>query len=388
VKRFIPLQLLALSAFLAAVLLPNPASSQKAAEESDEFFKSGKVLQLALELGPKETDSLRRDARRYVKATLKEGDKVVYKDVGVHLKGAAGSFRGIDDKPNVTVNMDKFAPGQRFHGMDKFHLTNSLQDPSYVAELICGELFRAVGVPASRVSHAVVSINGRPRGLFYIKEGYDKFFIRRHFEDNRGNFYDGGFLRDIDQPLQLIRTKEDVKDRADLKALIAAAGERDLKVRFEKMEKLLALDRFLSYLCMEVITCDWDSYPLNRNNYRIYHDPKSNKITFIPSGMDQMFGDTNSPVLPGFQGMIARALVETPEGRKRYLVRMEEIMTKVYNPDALVKRLDELQARLQPVLTAVNPGAGRDYPNQVNRLRQAVRQRQKSIEDQLKRLKK
>src|SRR5207248_3178096 len=222
-------------AFLVAVLLlPNPASSQKAAEESDEFFKSGKVLQLALEVGPKETDSLRRDARRYVKATLKEGDKVVYKDVGVHLKGAAGSFRG--------------------------------------------------------------------------------------------NFYDGGFLRDIDQPLQLIRTKEDVKDRADLKALIAAAGERDLKVRFEKMEKLLALDRFLSYLCMEVITCDWDSYPLNRNNYRIYHDPKSNKITFIPSEMYQMFGDTNSPVLPGFQGMIARGLVETPEGRKRYLARMEEIM--------------------------------------------------------------
>jgi spore coat protein CotH len=154
------------------------------------------------------------------------------------------------------------------------------------------------------------------------------------------------------------------------------------------MEKLLALDKFISYLCMEVITCDWDSYPLNRNNYRIYHEPKTNKITFIPSGMDQMFGDTNSPALPGFQGMIARALVETPEGRKRYLARMEEIMKTVYNPDALVKRLDELQARLQPVLTTINPGAGRDYPNQVNRLRQAVRQRQKSIEDQLKRLKK
>src|SRR5206468_1723491 len=80
----------------------------------------------------------RREPRKYVKATLKEGDKVVYKDVGVHLKGAAGSFRYIDDKPNVTVNMNKFGGTQLFHGMDKFHLTNSLQDPSYIEELICG----------------------------------------------------------------------------------------------------------------------------------------------------------------------------------------------------------------------------------------------------------
>src|SRR5438046_6795441 len=99
--------------------------------------------------------------------------------------------------------------------MDKLHLTNSLQDPSYLAELICGELFRAAGVPASRVSHATVTINGRKRGLYYIKEGYDKLFLKRYFGNRDGNFYDGGFLRDIDQPLQLIMGKNDVKDRAD-----------------------------------------------------------------------------------------------------------------------------------------------------------------------------
>jgi hypothetical protein len=54
-----------------------------------------------------------REQRKYVTATLKEGDKIVYKDVAVHLKGAAGSFRGIDDKASLTVNMDKLADGQR-----------------------------------------------------------------------------------------------------------------------------------------------------------------------------------------------------------------------------------------------------------------------------------
>ena len=53
-----------------------------------------------------------------------------------------------------------------------------------------------------------------------------------------------------------------------------------------------------------------------------------------------------------------------------------------------VKRLDELQARVQPVLASLDAGAGRDYPNQVNRLRNAVKQREKSIAEQLQRLKK
>ena len=60
----------------------------------------------------------------------------------------------------------------------------------------------------------------------------------------------------------------------------------------------------------------------------------------------------------------------------------------MYRPDVLLKRLDELQARVQPALAAIDAGAGRTYPNQVNRLRQAIPQRAKSIEEQLKRIKK
>lgn len=372
----------------SAVLFTAPAGAEKPADASDALFNDGKVLTLAVELGQKELDALRRNHRTYVPATLKEGDKVVGKDVGVHLKGAAGSFRGIDDKASLTINMDKFVPGQRFHGLDKFHLNNSLQDATYVQELICGELFREAGVPASRVAHAVVSINGKRRGLYYIKEGYDSSFLKRHFGNSDGNFYDGGFLRDLDQPLHLLSGKETTKAHADLKAVVAAARERDPSARYEKLDKVLDLDRFISFMVLEVIAWDWDGYPMNRNNYRLYHDPKRDKLIFLPSGMDQMFGDPNGSIRPNFQGMVARALFETMEGRDRYYARMAEVMKTVYHPDALRKRLDELEARVKPVLTSVDAGAGRDYPHHVNRLRDAVKQRARSVEEQLKKLKK
>jgi spore coat protein H len=393
-----------LAVLVAFGILPASARGQKPAAESDAYFKSAKIVHLELEIrtresaraasaiagnlinvGPFEMDELRRDPRKYVRCLLKEDGKVVATEVGVHIKGAAGSYRGIDDKACLTLNMDKFKKDQTFHGMDKFHLANSVQDPSYLSELMCGELFRAAGVPASRIHHVLLTINGRKRGLYYLKEGYDSFFLKRHFGNSEGNFYDGGFLREIDQPLQLVSTRNDVKNQADLKALLTAAREKPAE-RFAKLEKPLDMDKFLAYTVLEVIAWDWDGYPLNRNNYRIYHNPKTDKITFIPSGMDQMFGDTGGSILPGFQGFIARAVLETPEGKDRYFKKMADIMKNVYKTDEMIKRLDELEARVQPVLASVDAGAARDYKHHVNRLRQAFKARQKSVEDQLARL--
>jgi spore coat protein H len=370
----------------AAALATAPAAETSPAKQSDAFFAAKEVIHLSIDLDKKELDSLRREPRKYAKATLTEG-KEVYKDVGIHLKGAAGSYRGIDDKPGLTLNMDKFGGKKMFHGLDKWHLANSVQDPSYLSELICGELYRAAGVPASRVAHAVVTINGKKRGLYYLKEGYDKYFRKRHFDDPHGNLYDGGFLRDLDQQLQHLSGTADVKKHSDLAALMKACNEKKAD-RFKKMEKVLDVDKFVTFLCLQVMTWDWDGYPMNQNNYRVYHEPKKDKIIFIPSGMDQMWGEPRGTALPDFKGKVARALMETPEGRARYLKRMKELLEKVYDSGALVKRLDELEKRIQPALAAIDKGAGRDYPNQVKRLKDAIPARAKSIKEQLEKIKK
>jgi spore coat protein H len=247
---------------------------------------------------------------------------------------------------------------------------------------------RAAGVPASRISHAIVKVNGKLKGFYYLKEGYDHQFLVHHFGSKNGNLYDGGFLRDVDQPLQIISSKNDVKDYADLKALVAAAGEGDLGKRFEKLEKLLDLNEFVSFLCMEALMWDWDGYPMKPNNYRLYHDPKKDKVIFIPSGMDQMFSDTNGPMLPDFTGKIARAFIETPKGKEKYFERMAEIMKTVYKPTDLVKQLDEMVKVIQPAMKEMDAGMANDLPNHVNRLKQAIPQRAKNIEEQLKQLKK
>jgi hypothetical protein len=103
--------------------------------------------------------------------------------------------------------------------------------------------------------------------------------------------------------------------------------------------------------------------------------------------MDQMFADTNGPAVPGFSGLVARKLMETPEGKKRYAARMREVLKTVFVPDRWVKRLDELEKRVQPELAKVDAGAGKDYKNHVDRLRNAIKARAKNLDEQLKKLK-
>src|SRR5690348_16858170 len=155
--------------------LPAHAAKGKAAE-ADDLFSQTNVPHLRIEIPPKSLDRLRGRGwswgwggaareRPEVQATVIEGD-AVYTNVAVHLKGSAGSFQPVEAKPGLTLNFDKFAKGQRFHGLQKISLNNSVQDPSYSTEKICREIFNAAGVPAPRADYATVELNGRRLGLY------------------------------------------------------------------------------------------------------------------------------------------------------------------------------------------------------------------------------
>ena len=194
-------------------------------DSSEAFFSNGIIPRLRIELDAAAQSSLRQDSRRYVKATVTDSN-TVYRDVGLHLKGGNSSFRQLDSTPCLTLNFNKFVKGQKFHGLDKLHLNNSVQDQTYLNELIGGELFRQAGIPAPRVTHARVQLNGRDLGLYVLVEGFDKTFLRRHFADPHGNLYDGGEATDIFDPLKKT-SGNGPNDRSDLKALADALKAPD-----------------------------------------------------------------------------------------------------------------------------------------------------------------
>ncbi len=368
-----------------AAVEPNVVEEQTAKQKGDpgeKFFKKPVVHELRVDISPPELQLLRNNNRAYVRADLKEGPDKVYNSVGVKLKGAAGSFRGVDDRPALTLNMDKYAKKQDFHSLDKFHLNNSVQDGSYLNEAVCYEICRQAGVPAARATHAHVWLNNRDLGLYVVKEGFDRKFLKLHFEHTEGNLYDGGFLRDIDQDLEK-DSGEGVNDRSDLKALRAACQEPDINKRWTRIAEVLDIDAFLSFVAVEFITCHWDGYANNKNNYRIYFEPKSGKAYFFPHGMDQMFGDTGFNLMHQPGTIVAGTVLQNPVWRRKYRKRLRELMPIFDPPTKLTDRVDEIAAHIKPYFEAKGADHARGFMDQVRGVKDRLVARSNNMKQQL-----
>ncbi len=316
--------------------------------------------------------------RPEARVTVVDGTNT-YKNVALHLKGSAGSFRSIDDyKPALTLNFDKFTPGQSFHGLQKISLNNSVQDPTFLAEKICREMYEAAGVPVPRADYAIVSLNGHKMGLYVLLEGYNKQFLKRYFKNVSGNLYDGGFCREITEDLN-VNSGERPTDKSDLQRLASVAMAARQHNSLTELSKILDVDRFLSMVALEVIQVHWDGYTMNRNNYRVYHDMDSNRMVFMPHGMDQMFGtggrgdNLQRTLIPPLNGIVSSAVLGTTEGRTRYLQRLTEIRTNVF-------KVDELNARVRQIGERIRPYSGN---NGVEWLCQSITERARNLDELL-----
>ena len=276
---------------------------------------------------------------------------VLFTNVTVHLKGSFGSFRPVDSFPALSLNFDRFSPGQDFHGLHKISLNNSVQDPTCLHEKLCRELFEAAGVPVPRADHALVLLNGRKLGLYVVTEGFGKHFVKRYFKKANGNLYDAGYLHDIDHPEAFrVDFGNDPDGLRTLRRLFSATRQINPHQRFKDLEQVLDIDRFVSMMAMEVILCHWDSYSMNRNNYWIYFDPGHKKLVFMPHGMDQVLGidrpNLDLPLLPQMTGKVSRALISTPEGRRRFLSRLDHLFVGLFQPEELCGRLHQIDANM------------------------------------------
>lgn len=362
-----------------------PAGQAKQIEratESDKFFASPRVVKLKLEIPPAELQKLRDDNRNYVRCNLIEDGKTTYQSVAVKLKGAAGSFREIDDRPALTLNTSKYTKQQIFHGLDKFHLNNSVQDETYLNEYLCADLFRRAGQPVPRVTHARVWLNGRDLGLYVLKEGFDRKFLQRHFADATGNLYDGGFCQDLDTDLEK-DTGDGPDDRSDLQAVRAACAEPDPATRWKRIAERVDVNKFIDFMAMELMTGHWDGYSLTKNNYRVYFDPKTNQAHFFAHGMDQMFGDPGASILDYPGAIVAAAVMQNPVWRAKYRTRIKELLPLFTPPKRLLELVDVQQKRLQPVLREMNEDQANAFQDRVAELKQRLIDRAANLIEQV-----
>lgn len=323
---------------LALVVALAPLRAANKSDASEPFFNEGRVHTLQIEVPASSLPAFKLGQRDYVRATVRDGT-TTWRDVGVRLKGHS-TFQPIDRKPGLSLKFNEFTSGQEFHGLSKVNLNNGLQDPSYLREVLASQLFHDAGLPAARVACVRVQLNGRELGFYNLVEGVNKGFLKREFGFAGGNLYEGE-TKDIDQHLDQ-ENGDDVSQKDLLE--LAAAARTPRADRLMKLSAVLDVDQFTRYLAMEMLLGSVDGYAFTKNNYRVYHQPKTGRMLFMPHGLDATFGKTVVTPPPG--SLLVNALWELPEFQKSYRASLQELETKVWQVEMLTNRLAALAQKL------------------------------------------
>lgn len=260
-----------------------------APDSTAELFDPEKLPRFDITLSDDAQASLGTAPTTYVKGTLKYGDTTL-QDVGIRIKGEA-SMRTLNSKTAFKIKLDQFVAKQHLLGMHGLTLNNMVQDPSFIAERLTYQVYRAAKLPAPRCNNALVYINGDFFGVYANVETEDKPFLRRWFTSDAGNLYEDGqsdFTPGNEASFDL-KTNKTKNDRSDLTALITAIAAAKDDTYLADLDATLDTEQYLRYTALEAAVNQWDGYSygyFGPNNFLIYHDPSSGKFRFIPWGMD------------------------------------------------------------------------------------------------------
>jgi len=268
---------------------------------SAELYDEASLPRFDITLPESSVGALQADSETYVTGELRYGDEVV-RNIGVRIKGE-GSLRTLDEKAAFKLKLDEFVPMQTFRGLRRMTFNNMVEDPSFLAERLAYEVFRAAELPAPRCNNALIYVNDQFYGVYANVETEDKTFLRRWFADEDGNLYEEGQV-DFESGAELefdLETNEMEDDRSDLRALIGALESATPTTFLTDMSGVLDTAHFLRFTAAEALVNQWDMYGYTvfyPNNFRLYHDPTTAKFVFLPWGMDMSmkpFRDSGKP---------------------------------------------------------------------------------------------
>jgi len=309
----------------------------------------------------------------YLMATV-EIDGTSLDDVGVRQKGFSSNFFTNSTKKPLKLNFGKFVEDREFDNVRKLNLMNGVGDAAIAKDKLVYDIFRMHGVPGPRVAHAKLYINDEFWGIYGMIEQIDKRYLKRNFSDNDGNLWKNkgnSNLEDLGSDpasysfeLQTNETENDWSKFLGFISFINNSSDADFATQ---LNDIFVLDEYFRILAIDILTNNWDSYLDHGRNWYMYHEPKKNKIHWIPWDYNFAFdrkqnGQNDLDLIQNLPSkVLTRRIFETPAYREKILDYMCEILEVNFTSQRLDPKLDT-----QLSLVINDWGASNDFFDQTN----------------------
>lgn len=315
---------------------------------------------------------------KYVHAELQADDKT-YRDVGLRYKGNGSymmSARGA--KRSFKIDLDRFDDKQTFRGHKKLNLNSGAMDPTKAREALAYSVFRAAGIPSPRTAFAEVRLtvpgkfDSENLGVFTLVEQVDKAFLKENFGSAKGLLLKPEGVRGVphfgddkaayEKPYNA-KADGDDHDWQKLIEFTRLVNKDDEEQFRAKIGEYLDVDRFARFLAANTMLATFDSFIGLGHNYYLYLDPKTKRFVFFPWDLDLAFGSFPMFGTPDQQmdlsvdhphvgeNKLIDRLLAMPDVKEMYRRHVRELAEKVFQPDALGKEIETVEAVTRDLIT-------------------------------------
>ena len=287
-------------------------------------------------------------------------------EVGFRLRGNTSRTSA---KKSFKISFNSFVSSTRVQGVKDLNLNGEHNDPSIIRARIAWELAQDAGMPAPRVNHVRLFINGQPYGLYANIEHYNDDYVEHRFARDAGNLYKCLWPADLanlgsdpnsykltsgGRRVYELKTNETADDYTGLARFVTALHATTSTQALCALDSVFNVNSYLKWLAWEVTTGHWDNHSFNKNNFYLYEDPASGLIEFISYDADNTFGvdwfninwATRSPFQFGSYPLYSK-IIANPQAKQRLKLFLEEFEEMAGAP-AWQVRNQALRAQLAP----------------------------------------
>lgn len=286
-------------------------------------------------------------------------DNTTLQDVQIRKKGSLGSLSSSRPSLKLDFGSGDINDDRTFRGERHVTLNNNHQSPALIEQCLSYYVFNKAGINAPKCNFARVVAQGVSKGIYTHVEDIKKPFLERTFGEKNGNLYEGNESDFTNALVARFEKKatNDISDISDLNAVVELIenGSTDL---YNALDQYIDMDKFITFAAVEALVGHYDSYTGGQSNFYVYHNPVDDKFHFIPWGTDQTFKDRLGSGYPEsvFLGNhLMYNLWPLADFRQRYDIRMQELLTDVWDETELKSLADQYAA-----LTEANSGFTQD----------------------------
>jgi hypothetical protein len=293
--------------FLTLLTCVHFAGAQGIHPDAGFLFDDAEVPRIDLTLSASNLQSLYADpesnSEYFAVFSFARGDSTIGPlEVGVRFRG--DTIRN-NMKKSFRISFNSVDQNFDLEGIEKMDLNAEVNDPSLIRSKLGWELFRYMGVAASRSNHVLLYINNNFYGVYLNTEHIDERFVKSRFDNNDGNLYRNLFPADLSylgssqdaykykyegRRAYALRTNEDWDDYDDLVALITTLDTNSGEQLKNELEKLINVQQYLKIMAVDVMTGNWDGYAGDKNNYYLYRDQVTGRFEYLPYNLENSLG--------------------------------------------------------------------------------------------------